>query len=117
MAGGGANKEGGLVCHQAGKLGTEPIDPAFQVVVEHVGDHGHSPLHPLAGATKFGVIELGHAAVTANHRLQQAQHGIRAEPMSLGYFFDQLLAGGGESSLGHPLISSSTREYYNRRPS
>jgi len=46
------------------------------------------------------MIELGHTAVTANHRLQHAHHGIRAEPMSLGHFFDQLLAGGGEFSHG-----------------
>nr|WP_255208823.1 hypothetical protein [Paraburkholderia youngii] len=62
------------------------------------------PLHPLAGATKFGVIELGHAAVTANHRLEHAHHGVSAEPMSLGYLFDQLLAGGAEYSHGDPLM-------------
>ena len=107
-----ANKVG-LIFHQAGKIETEPIDPALQVVVEHVGDHGHSPPHPLAGATKFGVIELGHAAVTANHRLQHAHHGVRAEPMSLGYFFDQLLAGGGKLSHGDPPIVSSDIDYIN----
>jgi hypothetical protein len=61
-----ANKVG-LICYQPGKLGTEPMDLAFKVVVEHVGDHGHATPHPLARTTKFGMIELGHTAVTANH--------------------------------------------------
>jgi hypothetical protein len=58
------------------------------------------------------VIELGHAAVTTNHGLQHAHHGIRAEPMSLGNFFDQLLAGGGEFSHGDPLMVSPDTGLY-----
>ncbi|MFM0125670.1 hypothetical protein P0D73_43695 [Paraburkholderia sp. RL18-101-BIB-B] len=110
-----ANKVG-LICHQAGKLETEPIDPAVQVVVD-MSETMVISTASTGRSTKFGVIELGHAAVTANHRLQHAHHGVRAEAMSLGYFFDQLLAGGGKFSHGDPLIvSSDTGLYKLQRP-
>ena len=65
---------------------------------EHVGQHGHAARHPLAGTAEFGVVELRHAAVTVDHRFEQAQDGVWAEAVPLGQIVDRLLAGGGKRS-------------------
>jgi hypothetical protein len=41
-------------------------------------------------------LELRHAAVTVDHRLQHAQHGIRTEAIPLGQVVNRLFAGWGE---------------------
>jgi hypothetical protein len=87
-----------LVRYQAGEIVAESVDPAFQIVVEHIGQHDHSAPHPLAGAAEFGVIELGHAAVTGDHGFEHARYGIRTEAVPLRQIVDRLLAGGGEWS-------------------
>lgn len=98
----------GLIRHHAGEFETQPIDPAFQVVVKHVGHHDHAALHPLAGATEFGVIELGHAAVAVDYRFQHAHHGIGAKTVSSSDIVDYLLAGRGELSHGDIRALSGT---------
>jgi len=86
----------GLAGHQAGQFGAQVINTALEVVVEHVADHRHAALHPLAGAAEFGVAELGHAAVAVDDGLQHRQHGVKAKAVALGHVLDGLLACGGK---------------------
>ncbi|WP_374703276.1 hypothetical protein [Cupriavidus pauculus] len=48
------------------------------------------------------MIELGHAAMTANHGLQHIHHGICAEAMPLGDFVNDLLPSGRKFSHDDP---------------
>ena len=86
----------GLAGHEVGKVVTEALDPAFQGVVEQIGQHGHAARHPLARTAEFGVIELRHAAVTMDHGVEHVQNGGRTEAIPLGQIVDRLLAGGKE---------------------
>jgi hypothetical protein len=74
----------GLISRQPRKLAAERINPTLEQVVEHIGDHDHAAAHPLTGAAEVWMAELRHGAVTVDHRLQHAQHGIRTEAMPLG---------------------------------
>ena len=51
-------KEVRLAGQQRGEVMAEPVDAAFQRVVEHIGHHGHATAHPLAGTAEFRVVEL-----------------------------------------------------------
>jgi diacylglycerol kinase len=82
-----------LISRQPRKLPAERINPALERVVEHIGDHDHPAAHPLAGAAEVWMVELRHAAVTVDHRLQHAQHGIGTEAVPLGQVINHLLAG------------------------
>jgi hypothetical protein len=62
----------GLTCDQARELMTEPINPTFEDVVKHVGYHDHPARHPLPGTPEFRVIELRHAGVPIDDRLEHA---------------------------------------------
>jgi hypothetical protein len=44
------------------------------------------------------MAELRHVAVTVDHRLQHAQHGIGTEAVPLGQVINRLLASWGELS-------------------
>ena len=74
----------GLAGHQVGEVVTEALDPAFQGVVEQIGQHGHAAWHPLARTTEFGMGELRHAAVTVDHRFEHARDGVWTETIPLG---------------------------------
>ncbi|MDV7393653.1 hypothetical protein RZS08_19915, partial [Arthrospira platensis SPKY1] len=90
----------GLARHQAGQVATQPIDPALQHMVKHVGQHDHAALHPLAGAAELGMIELRHPAIAVDDGVQHARDGVRTETVPLGEIVDHLLAGGSEGAHG-----------------
>ena len=81
-----------LIEHQLREFGAQGIDAAFQIIVEHVGHHGHATTHPLAGAAEFGVVELRHAGVAMDDGPEHADDRIRAEAMALGNVVDGLMA-------------------------
>ena len=87
-----AAQQSGLTGEDPGELRTEGIDAALQSIVEHVAEHQHAALHPLAGAAKLGVVELGRGAITVAYGKQHVGHGILAEVVTLGKIIDNLLA-------------------------
>ena len=90
------SSEPGLVAHERGQLRAERVDTVFQGVIEHVPDHDHSTLGPLARAAQFGVAELGHGAVADGERAQEGKHGITADAVALRQFVDHSAAFGGQ---------------------
>ena len=60
----------------------------LQRVVEHVTDHDHAALGPLAHATQLGVVELGTGAVAGRDRAQECQHGIATDAVALRQLVD-----------------------------
>ena len=94
------HKQARLVGAQARQLGAQVVDPALEVVVEHVTNHGHAALHPLAGATEFVMAELGHAAIAVDHGREHALHRIEAKAVALGDVLNGVDANRGELSHG-----------------
>ncbi len=81
-----------MVGEQVGEFVAECVDPALQRGVEHVAEHQHAALHPLARAAEFRVAELGHAAVAVEHGDQHVDDCILAEAVTQGDVLDDLLA-------------------------
>jgi hypothetical protein len=65
-------------------------------LVEHVADHNHAALAPLAHAAQFGMAELGHDALACHERTKQRPDGVCAHAMALGNVLDDLLPFGRE---------------------
>jgi hypothetical protein len=89
----------GLVGDHVGQFGAQPVHPALELVVEHVRHHGHATAHPLTGAGELGMVELGHAAVAVDHRLEHAHRRVETEAVALRDAVDEVMAGG--SKLSH----------------
>ena len=83
-----AAQQSGLTGEDPGELRTEGIDAALQSIVEHVAEHQHTALHPLPGAGKLRMVELGHGAVAVEHREQHVRHGVATEAVALGEIID-----------------------------
>jgi hypothetical protein len=75
---------------RVGELVAECVDPALERGVEHVAEHQHAALHPLARAAEFRVAELGHAAVAVEHGDQHVGDCILAEAVTAGDIVDDL---------------------------
>src|SRR5208283_4156046 len=80
----------GLLFQDLRKLGAQTVDLGFQAVIEHIADHGHAALQPLAAAAQLRVVELCHGPVAVNQRMQQSHHGIGTDPVALSQFVDPL---------------------------
>jgi hypothetical protein len=55
----------------------------LKTTVEHVADHGHAALHPLAAATELGDEELRHGAACRARPQRGAPHRIRRDAVTL----------------------------------
>ena len=66
------------------KGATQAFHATFESVIKHVRHHGHAALHPLSSAAKFGMIELGHGAVSIDESLQHAHDRLCADLILLG---------------------------------
>ena len=65
------------------ELGAEGVHPRLQRVVEHVADHDHAALRPLAHAAEVGVVELRLASSAGDQRREQLYDGALADAVAL----------------------------------
>ena len=89
----------GRAAQQPGELGAERVDPGLERVVEHVPDHDHAALRPLAHAAELGMAELRLAAAAGDERRQQRARGIGRDAVAIGDL--RHAAGGFRGKLGH----------------
>ena len=64
----------------------------------HLDVYKRQPLHPLAGAAEFGMVELRHAAMAVDDGFEHVQYGRRTESVPLRQIINRLLSGGGKGS-------------------
>ena len=86
----------GLVGDDAGQFVAQPVNGGLQGIVEHVPDHGHAALHPLAWAAEVRVLELGQAPPPSDQCVQHVAHGFGADAVAIRQIFDQSLSLGRE---------------------
>jgi len=82
----------GLVDQNVRNFRTQTVDPALEVVIEHVAEHEHAPAHPLPRAPELAMAELSLASVSVEHGKQHVRDRIRAESMTCGQIADDHLA-------------------------
>src|SRR5215471_14193988 len=81
-----------LGSHQAGEGCTQSIDRRFEGVIPHIARHDHPAGHPLAPASQFPLVELGHGAVALEQGVEQGHHGIDTDAVTLCECGDVLLS-------------------------
>ncbi len=77
---------------EAGQIGTQRVHAALQAVVEHIADHDHPALRPLAHAAEFRMAELRHPAAAGAERRKQRLGRACANAMALGHLGHQMAA-------------------------
>src|SRR5271165_1355368 len=80
----------GLLAQDLRKLRAQTVDLGFKAVIEHIADHGHTALQPLAAAAQLRMVELCHGPVAADQRLQQSHNGMSTDPVALSQVVDPL---------------------------
>lgn len=93
-------QQAGLTGEEVADVPAQGVHSAFEEIVEHVADHDHAALHPLAGATEFPMTELGHAAVAIEDGEKHVSDGIDAKAVLVCQIVDDLL------TLGRELLHS-----------
>ncbi len=67
---------------EVGKFVAERIDAMLQALIEHVANHDHSALRPLAHAAELWMIELRLAPISLRERAEQRKRHVKADPMA-----------------------------------
>ena len=96
LPGGRRRGERGIVAQQVGQLVAERVDPILEPFVEHVADHDHAALRPLAHAAEVGVAELSLSALAGGERQHQRRNGVRADIVAASHVVDDPAPFGGE---------------------
>jgi len=80
----------GLAPHQRRQLVAERVDAVFEALVEHVANHDHPTLGPLAHSTKIGVTELRLGPVPERQRTNKRDGSIKADAVPTRNLFEDL---------------------------